>query len=560
MPSHICDVIMPRQKTVPRLFDLATHIVQNFVLQCLRATVRERRNRLPSTLDKMVAALWESVFKILPQLLHNNVLDCLSLRNVTIPFGPRATSTVSWERALYFAECLQLLARLCLAGAAVQRITTTEMWLWKIVQAKRGGTLTDVKVVPNCCEYPATNDLEEFLKSHPAVFKLKDSYQRWVESHPSPDWLKSVVNGCPRLQRLQTVGWHNVDGFTFAPELTGYLERKPNVNQLIEGCPELEEINLSYNDDPGPETFAKLLLNLTKLKHVKNTSSYMEYIAREIERTPTTDIPLQTIRCYSMNEKTQRIMFTRCRNLKSLDLCPPYNHLELCRRLEKLRLVRGTVMDVIPVFVGCANTLSHVDLSSFFFKNVSDIFVLAKNLHRLQRLELRDCGFSHEVTYAKELTDVVQGDQTATKLFPKLKSLTLTHSYVMPPDNPMPVNVLYFFLAAAKDVLRLQLDGEGLEQDAAECLRTAVVEKGWLGYLEELVTINEVNLNIADFDLLLGLCPKLKILGPLTYWTGMTKDDRDACARRVKQENLDLKLTEYVAPDLDALHSCGMPY
>lgn len=123
---------------------------------------------------------------------------------------------------------------------------------------------------------------------------------------------------------------------------------------------------------------------------------------------------------------------------------------------------------------------------------MSHIYVLAKDLRRLHRLAIRDCYFSKAVAEAEEILSIEH--ESATNLFPELKFLTITNGYdedywplLCPGVKLTPPSVILFFLIAANDVRRLQLDQEALGEDAANCVRRAV-EKGCLKNLEELVT------------------------------------------------------------------------
>lgn len=524
---------MPPRKPVSSLWDIAMKAVQKLVFYCLTATVEDLRNGLPSLLDERVKSLYTSVFNILPPISAIEVLQCLRMPHS----GTRCVQGgTDWEKEAYYLKSLEFLARLCEAGVAMEKITVTKKWLLRILanENRLGRTFTDLTVAPEHWD-------DVFITLSISDGALVDASY--------PNWLPTVASQCPRLRRLQVVfcPFHKD---TFWGD---YPRQHPWPNSelalLFELCPDLEHLELGELRSAHIYADRRLLVGLSKLKTF-GKCDYTE-IALLINSLPTgTDFALEKIRADFVSAETQRIIFGRCRRIKSVEVTDPSDHLNLCRGLQELLLRDGHLSDLGPAIVGAAATLSYLDLWRINFSDVSQIYVLVEDLPQLRKLQLSNCSFSKEICEEEERLNIKKED--SKQLFPKLQYLIMTNKPISS-QGLMPLKVVSFLMAAAKDLTHLQLDQAALTDlirclqldqavDAAECLRKVTVEEGGLRKLKKLVTIMDVNFNVADFDLLLDLCPGLTSLGPLKYWKGLSEAERAACERRVKDNNLDLDL------------------
>lgn len=222
---------MTPQKPVPFLLDIAANAVQNFVLDCLRTKTREHRTGLPSTFNKKLAALRETVFEIIPPKLHQNVHECLNLDNVPSPPTAYVTGTIECETALSYADSLAFVARLCQDGAVFQKILTTNMWLPKILDGDRKLMhLTDITLVP-----PSWDVL---FHKEPSKADFDDCYV----------CLEIVANGCPMLRTLKGVACSQFEKYSSshaAADFRGHLRSHLTLEKLSKRCANLKEIYLS---------------------------------------------------------------------------------------------------------------------------------------------------------------------------------------------------------------------------------------------------------------------------------------------------------------------------
>lgn len=428
--------------------------------------------------------------------------------NVAIPCGPK-----HWEQCLHYSVAMEILVRICQSGAEVQKMVATRKCLERILKegkpCRPPKDLTDLTVVRDYC--------------HWYFYVCTDVGQVSM----------SLAKGCRKLRRLNLAS-------------VSSLGKWMNFEHLIEGCPALEELNLEKTYIK-PETYARLIGGLKKLKSIGFCTKFND-IAPLLKETPIGDIALEKIEAVCMNEQAQQIVFDRCRKVTSVNIHPPYHHLNLCRGLKELILYNQDFKFFLSVFARNSDTLSHLALSEISIVDVSDLTILCE-LPKLEWLELHECKFSFALRQEEELLRIIR--RNASDLFPSLRCLTISALDQYHNDAPdasdfsviYDVNVIYFLLNAAKDITRLELDIDDSIDFFRRVLHSVVLEKGSLKDLEDFITTDDIHLTMASFDLLLGNCLSLRSLGPLMYWAGLSKEECEACAHLVKEQNLDIDLT-----------------
>jgi len=339
-----------------------------------------------------------------------------------------------------------------------------------------------------------------------------------LKSDCQNETLSLIGQNCAQLRHLDIVGSGSV-----TEQGTSWL--------LL--CKHLETLNMFQTSQSVPG-YAQLMQGLTKLSNVGRCDQFgevMEYIAKSRSHAPNFQINYLHTRDMTFHQLHLTVLF--CPNIEHVNLYVDEDLGHLLSPLSKLKNLKEVQLlacnfhsdKVDRLVVDRGPNLQLLHLEHVDELDMSSLLLIAENCPNLVKLVFLNCDFVENF-----------GTSLSTRKFPvapfqKLESLVCV--------SECAPNVIEFLLMQAKFLKSVQFGSTAWFNDQTV---SAVLSKGGLKFLTEIVILRSYELTMSSVYGLISACPWLKMLGELDGWEGVSTQDIAALRSKIRENNWDLDI------------------
>jgi len=339
-----------------------------------------------------------------------------------------------------------------------------------------------------------------------------------LKSDCQNETLSLIGQNCAQLRHLDIVGSGSV-----TEQGTSWL--------LL--CKHLETLNMFQTSQSVPG-YAQLMQGLTKLSNVGRCDQFgevMEYIAKSRSHAPNFQINYLHTRDMTFHQLHLTVLF--CPNIEHVNLYVDEDLGHLLSPLSKLKNLKEVQLlacnfhsdKVDRLVVDRGPNLQLLHLEHVDELDMASLILIAENCPNLVKLVFLNCDFVENF-----------GTSLSTRKFPvapfqKLESLVCV--------SECAPNVIEFLLMQAKFLKSVQFGSTAWFNDQTV---SAVLSKGGLKFLTEIVILRSYELTMSSVYGLISACPWLKMLGELDGWEGVSTQDIAALRSKIRENNWDLDI------------------